>query len=64
MLDSFLSHDIKIILNSYFWRKTLGLWICVRLEASCHIVSRKSLNHWCFIDLNAWRYFTPRGDVI
>ena len=29
-----------------------------------HYVSCKSINHECFIDFIAWRYFTPRRDVI
>ena len=37
---------------------------CVMLKALFHSVSRKSANHYWFIDFNAWRYFTPRRDVI
>ena len=29
-----------------------------------HNVSRKSVNHYWFIDFIAWRYITPRRNVI
>ena len=39
MLD-FIYHDIKIILNSYFWRINVKIFaICVTLKASFHNIS-------------------------
>ena len=52
-------------LKSHFWRKTvIILSLCTHCCYECHNVSRKSLNHSWLIDFIAWRYFTPRRDVI
>ena len=61
----YLSYDIKTVLKSHFFgEKRLGFAIWVTLKASFHKVSRKSVIHQWFIDFNAWRYFTPMGDII
>ena len=61
MLDSIY----HIILKSFLGREIVSvLLLCVTLKASIHNVSRKSVNHYWFIDLNAWPYFTPGRDVI
>ena len=63
MLDSI--YHMTNTLKSHFWRKNV---IILSLYASrCygrHSVSRKSINHWWFIDFIAWRFFNPRRDVI
>ena len=63
MLDSIyhMTHTLK----SHFWRKNvIILSLCTQRCYGRHNVSRKSINHWWFIDFIAWRYFTPRRDVI
>ena len=54
-------------LKSHFWRKNVIILSLHVMYATCygrHNVSRKTINHWRFIDFIAWRYFTPRCDVI
>ena len=61
----YLSYDIKNTLKSHFWLKNvIMLSICTQHCYGRHYVSRKSINHKWFTDFIAWRYFTPRGDVI
>ena len=61
----YLSYDIKNTLKSHFWRKNvIMLSLCTERCYGRHNVSRKSINHERFIDFIAWRYFTPRRDVI
>ena len=36
--------------------------MCTQRCYGRHNVSRKSVNHWWFIDFIAWRYFTPIRD--
>ena len=60
----FLSYDIRTMKTHSLQKK---LWFChyVRNDImDVHNVIRKSVNHKWFIDYNAWRYFTPRRDVI
>ena len=60
MLDS-IYHMIK----SHFCRKNvIILSLYTQRCYGRHNVSRKSINHWWFTDFIAWRYFTPRRDVI
>ena len=40
------------------------LSLCMQRCYGCHNVSRKSVNHWRFIDFIAWRYFSPRCNLI
>ena len=52
-------------LKSHFWRKNVViLSLCTQRCYGRHNVSRKSINYQWFIDFNAWRYFTPRRDVV
>ena len=55
MLDS-----IYYMANSYFYN--FVIMYATLFWAS--LLSRKSINHWWFIDFIAWRFFTPRRDVI
>ena len=59
MLDSI--YHMTNTLKSDFWRKiVIVLSFCTQRCYGRHNVSRKSINH----DFIAWRYFTPRRDVI
>ena len=61
----YLSYDIEITLKSHLCRKNVMiLSSCTQRCYGRHNVSRKSVNHWWFVDFIAWRYFTPRRDVI
>ena len=52
-------------LKSDFWRKNVMiLSLCTQRCYGRQYVSHKSINHQWFIDFIAWRYFTPRRDVI
>ena len=52
-------------LKSHFWRKNvIILSLCASRCYGRRSVSRKSINHWWFIDFIAWRFFTPRRNVI
>ena len=63
MLDS-IYHMTKT-LKSHFWRKNVMiLSSCTQRCYGRNNVSRKSINHQWFTDFIAWRYFTPRRDVI
>ena len=63
MLDSI--YQMTNTLKSHFWRKNVILLsLCTQRCYRRHNVSRKSINHQSFIDFIAWRYFTPRRDVI
>ena len=62
ILDSI--YHMTNTLKSHFWRK--NVIISSLFTQRCyghHNVSRKYINQW-FIDFIAWRYFTPRRDVI
>ena len=62
---SYLSYDIQITLKSHYWREKDKIFsLCTQRYYGRHNVSRKSVNHWLFIDFIAWHYFTPRLDVI
>ena len=61
----YLSYGIKITLKSHFCRKNVILLsLCMQRCYERHNVSRKSIDHYWFIDFIAWRYYTPRRDVI
>ena len=63
MLDSIyhMTHTLK----SDFWHKSvIILSLCSRRCYGRHNVSRKSINHYRDTDFIAWRYFTPRRNVI
>ena len=66
MLDSI--YHMTNTLKSDFWRKNvIILSLCTQRCYGRHNVSRKSrksINHYWFIDFIAWRYFTPGRDVI
>ena len=63
MLDSI--YHMTSTLKSYFWRKNvIILSLCTQRYYGRHNVSRKIIIHWWLIDFIAWRYFTPRRDVI
>ena len=61
MLDSI--YHMTNNLKYHFWRKNgMILSSCTQRCYGHHNVSRKSVNQ--FIDFIAWRFFTPRRDVI
>ena len=63
MLDSI--YLMTNTLKSHFLRKNvIILSLCAQRCYGRHNVSRKSINHWWFINFIAWRYFTPRRDVM
>ena len=63
MLDSI--YHMTNALKSQFWRKNVMiLSLCTQRCYGRYNVSRISINHEWFIDFIAWRYFTPRRDVI
>ena len=63
MLDSI--YHMTNTLKSHFWHKNfMILSSCTQRCYGCHNVSSKSVNHKWFINFIAWRYFTPRRDVI
>ena len=63
LLDSI--YHMTNTLKSDFWRKTvIILSLCTQCCNGRHNVSRKSINHQWFTGFIAWRYFTPRRDVI
>ena len=63
MLDSI--YHMTNTLKSHFWCKNVMiLSSCTQRCYGRHNVSRKSINHWWFIDFIAWCYFTPRHGVI
>ena len=63
MLDS-INHMTNS-LKTHFWRKNvIILSLCMQGCYGRHNVSRKSINHEWFKDFIAWRYFTPRRDVV
>ena len=63
MLDSI--YHMANTLNSHFWRKkVIIVSVCTQRCYGRHKVSQKSVNIKWFIDFIAWRYFTPRHDVI
>ena len=63
MLDSI--YHMTNTLKSHFWRKiVILLSLCTQSCYGRHNVSRKSINQEWFINFIAWRYFTPRRDVI
>ena len=55
MLDSIYHMTLSLLII---------LSLCMQRCYGRHNVSRKSVNHQWFIDFIAWRYFTPRRDVI
>ena len=63
MLDSI--YHMTNTLKSQYWRKNVMiLSSCTQRCYGRNNVSRKSINHLWFTDFIAWRYFTPRRDVI
>ena len=63
ILDSF--YHVTNTFKSHFWRKNVIISsLCTQRCYGRHNVSRKSINHEWFTDFIAWRYFTPRRDVI
>ena len=63
MLDSI--YHMTNTLKSHFWRENvIVLSLCAQRCYGRHNVSHKSINHQWFIDSIAWRYITPRRDVI
>ena len=58
-------YDIKITLKSLSAvRNVIILSLCTPCCYGRQNVSRKAVNHQWFIDFIAWRYITPRRDVI
>ena len=52
--STYLSYDIRITLESHFWRQNvIILSLCMQRCYGRHNYSRKSVNHKCFIDFIA-----------
>ena len=65
MLDSIYHITFRLLLNLMSAEKNvIILSLCLQRCYGRHNVSRKSINQEWFIDFIAWRYFTPRRDVI
>ena len=65
MLDSIYHMTLRLTLKSHFCSKNVRiLSLCTQSCYGRHNVFRKSVNHWWLMDFIAWRYFTPRRDVI
>ena len=62
MFDSI--YHMTNTLESHFWRINVIILLCTQRCYGRHNISRKSINHQWFIDFNAWRYSTPRRDVM
>ena len=62
MLDSIYHMTFRILCNLIIGVKNCHLYTQRRYGR--HNVSCKSVNHLWFIDFIAWRYSTPRRDVI
>ena len=63
MLNSI--YHVTNTLKSDFWRNNvIILSLCTQRCYGRHNVSGKSIYHLWFIDFIAWRYLTPRRDVI
>ena len=63
MFDSI--YHMTNTLKSHFWRRNVMILLsCTQRCYGRNNVSRKSINHLWFTDFIAWRYFTPRRDVI
>ena len=62
MLDSI--YHMTNTVKSDFWRKSVIILSLCTQRYGRHNVSRKSINQLWFIDFIAWRYFTPRRDVL
>ena len=59
MLDSIYHMTFKINLKSHFCHKNvIILSLCTQRSYARHNISRKSINHWRFINFIAWRCFT------
>ena len=63
MSDSFY-HMTNTLKSDFVRKNVIILSLCTQRGYGRHNVFRKSINHLWFIDLIAWRYFTPRHDVI
>ena len=65
MLDSIYHMTLRLLWNVISGVKNvIMLSICTQRCYGRHYVSRKSINDQWFTDFIAWRYFTPRRDVI
>ena len=65
MLDSVYHMTLKILKNCIFGVKRSRFFLILSKRYNGrHYVSRKSVNHWWFIDFIAWRYITPRRDIM
>ena len=57
--------SIKNTLKSHFWRKNnIILPLCTQHCNGHHNISSKSVNHKWIINFIAWRYYTPKCDVL
>ena len=59
MLDTFYHITLRILCNLITAKNVIILSLCTQRCYGRQSVSRKSVNHWWFIDFIAWRYFTP-----
>ena len=60
MLDSIY----HMTLSQFCRKNVIILSLCAQLCYGRHNVSCKTINHWWFIYFIAWRYYTPRQDVM
>ena len=58
----YLPYDIKIIFLSYFWLIKCQDFTIFNATSLPYVT--KSVNHERFIDFIAWRYITPRRDIV
>ena len=63
MLDSIYHMTLKILKNCIFGEKTRFLLFYATLNGR-HNVSKKSVNLLWFVHFFAWRYITPRRDIM
>ena len=61
---NYFYHMTLRLLFSFLSLNVIILSLCTQRCKRRHNVSRKSVNHWWFIDFIAWRDITPRRDVM
>ena len=65
IVDSFYHMTLELLKYSIFGMKAqdFAIFYATFKWPSLHNVT-KSVNHWRFMDFIAWRYITPRPDII
>ena len=66
VLDSIYHMTLSSLRNLIFFcvKNVIIASLCTQRRFGRHNVSHKSINHYGFAYFIAWRYFTPRCDVI